>query len=81
LGSWGPTATTCDPVVRQCRKRHGVVIAGCDSGDQSGADATPVLVLTDAETQVVERFIRYWLNDASEGLLYQPKGVDVACDY
>ncbi len=52
-----------------------------DDWERQGVDAAPLATLSKAEGRVLERFLRYWLNDAGEGPLYHEQDVGAEFDY
>lgn len=52
-----------------------------DEWDKAKRDAQACLTLNEAEAQVLERFLRYWLRDNADGPIYRQHGVDAAYDF
>lgn len=67
-------------VVLYCKGPELRVISKADWDAQKG-QATPLSTLTPKEGLVLERFLRYWLQDADNGPLYHEHGVDAEFDY
>lgn len=66
--------------VLYCQGADVRVVARAD-WERLGVQAGPVLVLGRAEAQVLERFLRYWLQDHDEGPIYRHPDVDVEYDF
>ncbi len=52
-----------------------------DDWERQKADAAPLATLSACEGRVLERFLRYWLQDAGNGPLYHEHGVSTEFDY
>jgi hypothetical protein len=49
--------------------------------ERAKSEGVPILVLNKLEAQVVELFVRYWLQDTEEGPICRQPGVDVEYDF
>jgi hypothetical protein len=48
---------------------------------ESGSEAASSAELSHAESLVLERFLRYWLQDNTDGPEYHPRDVEVSYDF
>ena len=49
--------------------------------ERAKSQGEPSLVLSRQEAKVLERFLRYWLQDTEDGLLCHESDVDAVFDY
>jgi hypothetical protein len=52
-----------------------------DEWEKHSVQAASSLILNAAGARVLERFLRYWLQDHGDGPIYRPPGVDVDYDF
>lgn len=74
------TPTEKSAVVLYCKGAELRLISKAD-WDAQQANATPLATLTPKEGLVLERFLRYWLQDTENGPLYHEQGVGAEFDY
>jgi hypothetical protein len=67
-------------VVLYCQGAELRIISKAD-WDAQKANAPPLATLTPKEGLVLERFLRYWLQDTGNGPLYHEFGVGAEFDY
>jgi hypothetical protein len=67
-------------VVLYCQGAELRIISKADWESQK-AKATPLATLSAQEGLVLERFLRYWLQDTKDGPLYRERGVRAEFDY
>ena len=62
---------------------HGAVLKvfSKEEWDKSKSQGEPVLVLEQSESLVIERFLRYWLNDKGERPIHHQEGLEVEYDW
>lgn len=67
---------------------HVVYSYGCElrvirkeEWERAGRWGQPDLILDHRETQVLERFLRYWLHDSGDGPLYREEDVNADFDF
>jgi hypothetical protein len=52
-----------------------------DEWERAKSKGDPEIVLDREEAQVLERFLRYWLQDSGDGPLCHEEGIDATFDF